>query len=166
MLVSGRTSVRYRFGSPFSSKKLWFVDIVLWLCPSFPTETLKWLSVVAHPKAKITLGKQTWCLTSTETVRLIRDGEKGVWKWGKREIIYLSLRCHHENDSCIRMDSDGSHFNVINCEGQKSQDCVHKQKQTTTKKQKTKKLIFFRERRTEAESSRGPSAYQPITPYR
>ena len=27
-LVSGRTSVRYRFGSPFSSKKLWFVDIL------------------------------------------------------------------------------------------------------------------------------------------
>ena len=28
LLVSGRTSVRYRFGSPFSSKKL-FVDTVL-----------------------------------------------------------------------------------------------------------------------------------------
>ena len=28
-LVSGRTSVRYRFGSPFSSKRLWFVDTVL-----------------------------------------------------------------------------------------------------------------------------------------
>ena len=27
-LVSGRTSVRYRFGSPFSSKRLWFVDTV------------------------------------------------------------------------------------------------------------------------------------------
>ena len=43
-LVSGRTSVRYRFGSPFSSKRLWFVDTVLWLCPSLPSETLKWLS--------------------------------------------------------------------------------------------------------------------------
>ena len=43
-LVSGRTSVRYRFGSPFSSKRLWFVDTVLWLCPPLPTETLKWLS--------------------------------------------------------------------------------------------------------------------------
>ena len=40
--------------------------------------------------------KSTWCLTSTETVRLIRDGEKGGvregsgevgWgiEWGKRE---------------------------------------------------------------------------------
>ena len=28
-LVSGRTSVRYRFGSPFSSKRLWFLDTVL-----------------------------------------------------------------------------------------------------------------------------------------
>ena len=28
-LVSGRTSVRYRFGSPFSSERLWFVDTVL-----------------------------------------------------------------------------------------------------------------------------------------
>ena len=43
-LVSGRTSVRYRFGSPFSSKRLWFVNTVLWLCPSLPTETLKWFS--------------------------------------------------------------------------------------------------------------------------
>ena len=28
-LVSGRTSVQYRFGSPSSSKRLWFVDAVL-----------------------------------------------------------------------------------------------------------------------------------------
>ena len=30
----------------------------------------------------------------------------------KREIIYLSLHCHHQNDSCIKMGSDESHFNV------------------------------------------------------
>ena len=29
-----------------------------------------------------------------------------------REIIYLSLHCHHQNDSCIEMGSDESHFNV------------------------------------------------------
>ena len=49
------------------------------------------------------------------TVRLIRDGEKGgkvAWKWGEREIIYLSLHCHHQNDFCIKMGSDESHFNV------------------------------------------------------
>ena len=50
----------------------------------------------------------------TETTRLIKDGEKGegVWRWGKRESIYLSLHCHHQNDSCIKMGSDKSHFNV------------------------------------------------------
>ena len=45
-------------------------------------------------------------------MRLIRDGEKGVWRLGKTEIIYLSLHCHHQNDSCIKMGSDESHFNV------------------------------------------------------
>ena len=59
---------------------------------------------------------------STETVRLIRDGEKGgkgVWRWGEREIIYLSLHCHHKNDSCIKMGSDECHFNVsVGSDGQ------------------------------------------------
>ena len=60
---------------------------------------------------------------STETIRLIRDGEKGgkgVWRWGKREIIYLSLcNCHHQIDSCIKMASDESHFNVpVGSDGQ------------------------------------------------
>ena len=39
-------------------------------------------------------------------------GGKGVRRWGEREIIYLSLHCHHQNDSCIKMGSDESHFNV------------------------------------------------------
>ena len=26
--------------------------------------------------------------------------------------MYLSLHCHHQNDSCIKMDSDESHFNI------------------------------------------------------
>ena len=34
------------------------------------------------------------------------DGGRG------REIIYLSLHWHHQNDSCIKMDKDESHFNV------------------------------------------------------
>ena len=49
---------------------------------------------------------------STETIRLIRDGENSVWKWVKREILYLLLHCYHQNDSCIKMGSDESHFNV------------------------------------------------------
>ena len=28
------------------------------------------------------------------------------------EIIYLSLHCHHQNNSCITMGSDESHSNV------------------------------------------------------
>ena len=31
---------------------------------------------------------------------------------GGGEIIYLSLHCHHQKDSCIKMGSDESHFNV------------------------------------------------------
>ena len=45
-------------------------------------------------------------------MRLIRDGEKG-WGRGKREIIYLSLHCHHQNDFCIKVGcSDESHLDV------------------------------------------------------
>ena len=30
----------------------------------------------------------------------------------EREITYLSLHCHHQNDSCIKMGNDDSQFNV------------------------------------------------------
>ena len=33
-------------------------------------------------------------------------GDEGDYK------IYLSLQYHHQNDSCIKMGSDVSHFNV------------------------------------------------------
>ena len=39
-------------------------------------------------------------------------GGEGVCRWGESEIIYLSLHCHHQNDFCIKMGSDESHFNV------------------------------------------------------
>ena len=39
-------------------------------------------------------------------------GGEDVWRLGKREIICLSLHCHHQNDSCIKMDSGESNFNV------------------------------------------------------
>ena len=62
----------------------------------------------------------------------IRDrekGGKGVWRWGQRESIYLSLHCHHQNDFCIKMGSDESHFNV----SEESDDKVTRQcPQTTT----------------------------------
>ena len=60
--------------------------------------------------------KQAWCLASTETIRIIRDGDGG---WGRgmemgeeRDILYISLHCHHHNDFCITMGSDESCFNV------------------------------------------------------
>ena len=38
---------------------------------------------------------------------------------GEGEIIYLSLHCHHQNDFCIKMGSDESHFKVsVGCDGQ------------------------------------------------
>ena len=38
---------------------------------------------------------------------------------GEREIIYLSLHCHHQNDSCIKMGSNENYFNVsVGSDGQ------------------------------------------------
>ena len=38
---------------------------------------------------------------------------------GKRVIIYLSLHCRHQNDFCIKMGNDESHFNVsVGSDGQ------------------------------------------------
>ena len=31
---------------------------------------------------------------------------------GVREIIHLSLHCHHQNDLCIKVGCDESHFYV------------------------------------------------------
>ena len=53
----------------------------------------------------------------------------GEWRWGGRGggagggggggATYLSLDFHHQNDFCITMGSDESHFYVfISCEGQ------------------------------------------------
>ena len=41
------------------------------------------------------------------------------WGGGEREIIYLSLHCHLQNDFCIKMGSGESHFNVsVGSDGQ------------------------------------------------
>ena len=38
---------------------------------------------------------------------------------GEREIIYVWLHCHHQNDFCIKKGSDESHFNVsVGSDGQ------------------------------------------------
>ena len=51
-------------------------------------------------------------VVNIQPIRLVRDREKGVWRWEEREIIYLSLHRQHQNDSCIAMGSNKSHFNV------------------------------------------------------
>ena len=38
-------------------------------------------------------------------------GRRGYGE-GRGKNIYLTLHCHHQNDSCINMGSDESHFNV------------------------------------------------------
>ena len=46
-------------------------------------------------------------------------GGGGGAEGGKREIIYLSLHCHHQNDCCIKMGSDESDFNIsVGSDGQ------------------------------------------------
>ena len=40
--------------------------------------------------------------------------------WGKREIMYLSLHCHYQNDFCVKMGSDAAllfSFMVLNVHG-------------------------------------------------
>ena len=39
-------------------------------------------------------------------------GGGGGGEEGGKKIIYLSLHCLHQNDSCIKMGSDESHFSV------------------------------------------------------
>ena len=53
-------------------------------------------------------------LNVPEIIRLIRDVEEGggSMEVGEEEIIYLSLHCHYLNNSCIKMGSDESHFNI------------------------------------------------------
>ena len=63
------------------------------------------------------------------------------------DYIYLSLYCHDQNDCCIKMGSDDSHFNdSIGSDGQS---------------QKTVSTNHNLVEGAEAVSNRGPSAYQP-----
>ena len=43
----------------------------------------------------------------------MKVGEEG------ERLLYLSLHCHHQNDSCIKVSSDESHLNVsVGSDGQ------------------------------------------------
>ena len=69
---------------------------------------------------------------------------------GEREIIYLSIHCHHQNDSCIKMGSDESHFNVsVGSDG-------HSHRTVSTNHN-----LFEEKGEPKRVSNRGPSAYQP-----
>ena len=59
------------------------------------------------------------CIYAFQKVNLVfnihtGDGGKGLWKGGggRGRLLYLSLHCHHQNDSCIKMGSGENHFNV------------------------------------------------------
>ena len=76
--------------------------------------------------------------------------EVGGGGGGETEIIYLPLHCHHQNDSCIKMGSDESHFNVsVGNDGQSSRT-VSANHNLSEEKGEPKRV-----------SNRGPSAYQP-----
>ena len=48
-----------------------------------------------------------------------RRGGRGYGGGGGEEIVYLSVHCYHQNDFCIKMGRDESHFNVsVGSDGQ------------------------------------------------
>ena len=71
------------------------------------------------------------------------NGPQNKLSW----LLYLSLHCHHQNDSCIRMGSDESHFNVSVI----VRDKVARRCPETA--------AFWKECRAEADSNRDPSGY-------
>ena len=56
-----------------------------------------------------------------------------VWKVGEEGEYRLMLHCHHQNDFCIKMGSDESHFNVsLTARDKATRQCA----QTTTFEEK------------------------------
>ena len=98
-----------------------------------------------------------WCLTSTEAIRLIRDGEKRggnmeVWGGGGggrgRLYTYRYEAVTTRMTPALRWAAMRAILMFHSCEGQS-----HKTVSTD--------YNFSRERRAEADSNRGPSACQP-----
>ena len=68
------------------------------------------------------------------------------------DYIYLSLHCHHQNDSCIKMSSNESHFNVL---------LLVRDKATMTVSTHTTTSVLKPEKgEPKRIPLRGPSAYQ------
>ena len=66
-----------------------------------------------------TLKTSTHCRKLVNMALNVHRNHKAYWGRGEggmevveRKIIYLSLHCHHQNDSCFKMGSDQSHFTV------------------------------------------------------
>ena len=78
----------------------------------------------------------------------------GEWRWKKKEIIYLSLHCHHQNDSCIKVGSDESHFTVSLI----VRDKVTRQRPQTT--------TFFQEKGEPQWNQTEALLFISLTPYR
>ena len=89
--------------------------------------------------------------------RAYRDREKGGGDsslgWGKREIIYLSLHCHHQHDSCFKMGSDESHFDV---------SLIARDKVTVQCPQTT---TFLKRKESRSEIEPRPFLLTSLTPY-
>ena len=121
-------------------------------------ENGKWLllpfsQISSYPFADNNSGCKQWCLTSRETIRLIRDEKSGgeANEGGGGGRLYT---CHYtvttRMTSALRWTVMRAILMFHNCEGQS-----HKTMSTDH--------YFWRERRAEADSNQGPSAYQPNT---
>ena len=56
-------------------------------------------------------------------------------------VIYLSLHCHHQDDSCFKMGSDESHFNVsVGSAGQSPQTTSLSEEKGEPKRYRTEVL--------------------------
>ena len=92
--------------------------------------------------------KSTWCLRSTKTIRLIRDGEKeGVWRWGRGRLYTYRYTVTTRMTSAWRWAAMRSILMFYNCEEQS-----HKTVSTDHN--------FWRQKRTEV------ALLTSLTPYR
>ena len=90
-------------------------------------------------------------LNVTETIRLIRDGEKGVRGYGgggRGRLYTYRYTVTTRMTPALRCTATRAILMFYNCEGQS-----HKTMSTD--------YNFWRERRAEVDSNRGPSAFQP-----
>ena len=92
------------------------------------------------------LSKKTWCLTSTETMKHIRDGENGLEVGVRGKLCTYCYTVTTRMTSALRWAAMRAILMFHSCEGQS-------QKTVSTDHN------FSREKRAEADSNRGPSDY-------